>query len=149
MAISAIRLQDALRHSDTCRDAITLHVGDGYRLILLDILLSRLAYARNCRHRHKQQQQYDYSTPHIDSIFPQKYKKGVISAIEITPFRDIYCTILQLYNFQEQPLVPRTCKAPYCNSRSREYHQSRCCTSHPSPTRSYHRVYSTASAAKS
>ena len=43
VAIAAIRLEDSLRHSDTCRDSITLHMGNGYRLILLDILLARLA----------------------------------------------------------------------------------------------------------
>ena len=46
VAVAAVRLEDALCHSDAGRDTVTLHMVDGYRLVAVDILLLGLSGLR-------------------------------------------------------------------------------------------------------
>ena len=42
-AVAAVGFEYALRHGDTCGNAVTLHVGDGYVLVACYVLFARLA----------------------------------------------------------------------------------------------------------
>ena len=48
-AVAAVRLEDALRHGDAGRNAVTLHLGHGDGLVALDVLLARDARLRSGR----------------------------------------------------------------------------------------------------
>ena len=50
-AVAAVGFEDALRHSDACRDAVALHVGHGDRHVAADVFFACLAHLRPELHR--------------------------------------------------------------------------------------------------